>query len=75
MSSVLDPVEFEYHHGRGEHVPVRAETDSNRRRPKYYSLSCFFQHCVDVLCFLLVLGFLVFAFWLCYYLYNNYGNE
>ena len=72
MSSVLDPVGFKYHHGRGQHLLVREDTDFNRR-PKY-SLHCFLQYCCDCIVVLIIIGFLVFAFWLCYYIYNNYGD-
>jgi hypothetical protein len=67
---ILDPVGFHYHHGRGEHVLVRGDADPNR--PPMYSISCCLHYCCDCMVLLLIVGFLVFAFWLCYYLYNNY---
>lgn len=67
MSSLLDPEGYEYHHGSGQHLLISADKDKNR--PKY-SFLCFLCYCVDCFVLLLVIGFLVFAGWLCYYLYN-----
>jgi hypothetical protein len=67
----MDPPDYQYNHGTGEHLLVYPDRDVNR--PKY-SLNCLLCYCVDTLCLLLVVGFLVFAFWLCYYLLNNYDG-
>lgn len=71
MSSILDPPGYVYHHGRGEHLLIRTDPDINR--PKY-SFQCCLCHLFDALILVLIIGFLVFAFWLCYYLYNNYDS-
>ena len=59
---------YEYHHGNGRHVAVP------RPPPPTYSLHCCCQYGVDGLILILIVGFLLFAFWLCYYIYNNYGE-
>ena len=64
---------YRYNHGTGEHVLVNDKNNYHDRPPKY-SLHCLFCYCVDCFCLLLVLGFLGFSFWLCYYLYNNYSG-
>jgi hypothetical protein len=59
---------YEYNHGTGEHYLVEDLVDPNRPR---FSCRCFCSHVLDAVCILLALGFLGFAFWLCYYLYSN----
>ena len=59
---------YEYQHGNGRHVYVP------RPPPPTYSLHCCCQYGVDGLILILIVGFLLFAFWLCYYIYNNYGD-
>lgn len=69
--------EYQYHHGTGEHVLVkkqRRDGDGRNRPTKYYSVQCILCHCVDGICWIIVLGFLIFSFWLCYYIYNNYND-
>ena len=61
---------YVYHHGTGKHYLVK-EDDSDRKK---YSLHCCWEHCVDGTCIVIVVAFLIFAFWLPYYLYNNYGD-
>ena len=60
---------YHYHHGTGEHLLIPPDPDVHRPR---YSLTCLSCYCVDLLCLLLVVGCLIFNFWLCYYIYNNY---
>jgi hypothetical protein len=72
MPSALDPAGYTYHHGTGEHLLVYPDRDVNR--PKY-SLHCCLCQCLDCVILLFVFGFLGFAFWLCYYLYNNYDGD
>lgn len=62
---------YVYHHGSGKHILMKGDTDPNRPT---YSLQCCWCYCVDGLCLLIVIAFLIFAFWLPYYLYNNYGD-
>jgi len=61
---------YKYHHGQGRHVLVRGRPDDDER--PNYSLLCLLHHCCDALVWALVLGFLGGAFYLCYYIYNNY---
>ena len=62
---------YQYHHGTGRHMLMKG--DDCLERPKY-SFQCCLCYCVDGLCLVIILGFLIFAFWLPYYLYNNYGD-
>eukprot|EP00980_Cylindrotheca_fusiformis_P016152 scaffold4805_cov136-Cylindrotheca_fusiformis.AAC.7 len=72
MSSILlDREGYRYHHGTGMHYVVQEDEDVNR--PKY-SLRCCLCYCVDVVVCAIIVGFLVFSFWLSYYLYNNGGD-
>jgi len=62
---------YEYHHGTNSHVRVQPDPDYNRPR---YSLRCILCQCCDALILLFVVAFLGGAFYLCYYLYNNYSG-
>jgi hypothetical protein len=62
---------YVYHHGSGKHILAKDDTDVNR--PKY-SFRCCLCYCVDGACLAIIVGFLIFAFWLPYYVYNNYGD-
>jgi hypothetical protein len=65
---------YEYHHGSGKHVLMKDDMyydDPNRPR---YSVKCCLCHCIDVIIFILIVSFLSFAFWICYYLYKNYSD-
>ena len=59
---------YEYHHGSGKHI-LRKEYDDE---VPVCSIRCCLNHILDLLIFCLAIGFLVFAGWLCYYLYTNY---
>lgn len=65
---------YVYHHGSGKHYLMKDDIDDSDPNRPHYSMQCCLCHCVDALCWVLVLGFLAFAFWLPYYLYNNYGD-
>lgn len=73
MSSFLEPsAEYEYHHGTGKHVLMKRD-DDDVARPKW-SLTCILCQALDALILVFVLCFLGGAFYLCYYLYNNYDG-
>jgi hypothetical protein len=74
MSSFMEPADYEYHHGSGKHVLMkRGDVDEDYNRPRY-SLKCVLCQALDCLVLLLVFAFLGGAFYLCYYLYNNYDG-
>jgi len=73
MSSFLEPVDYEYHHGTGKHILMKRDDDDDVNRPKY-SLKCILCQALDGLILLFVFVFLGGAFYLCYYLYNNYDG-
>ena len=62
---------YEYNHGQGRHILRKDEDD---RRAPWCSYQCFCAHLVDALIWVLVLGFLGGAGYLCYYLLENYGD-
>ena len=59
---------YNYNHGTGKHYLVQEEVDPDSPR---CSFKCCCDYFVDCFCISLAIGFLVFAGWLCYYLYNN----
>lgn len=74
MSSFIEPTaEYEYHHGTGKHILRKHDDEYEYARPKY-SLTCILCQALDCLILLLVIAFLGGAFYLCYYLYNNYDG-
>ena len=72
MSPFIETVEYEYHHGTGKHMLMQQDDDWNR--PKY-SLQCILCQALDCFILLFVIAFLGGAFYLCYYLYNNYDGS
>lgn len=69
MSSYFEPVGYEYHSGTGKHILVEPDPDVNRPQ---YSVMCCLCKCLDYSIFLFAIAFLGGAFYLCFYLYNNY---
>jgi len=72
MSTILDPAGYRYNHGTGQHYIVH-EDEQDRLTPRY-SLHCCLCQCLDWCIFIFVLAFLGGCFYLCYYIYNNYGS-
>jgi hypothetical protein len=71
----MEPIDYEYHHGTGKHVLMKRgdDDDMDYNRPRY-SLKCILCQALD--CFILsfVVAFLGGAFYLCYFLYNNFDG-
>ena len=66
------PCRYEYHHGSGKHVLVRADPDINR---PIYSFHCFLCNCIDVLIFVGCIALLFFAIrYALYQLENSDGG-
>eukprot|EP00978_Attheya_sp_CCMP212_P022838 scaffold68798_cov52-Attheya_sp.AAC.2 len=63
------PPDYEYHHGTGRHMLMKPDSDVNR---PHYSIYCCLCHLCDYCILAFILAFLGGAFYLCYYLYNNY---
>ena len=59
---------YEYHHGRGEHVLVRADPDVNRPR---FSVKCIACQCLDCLILTGCILFLYFSIRYALYLLDN----
>jgi hypothetical protein len=64
-------MDYEYHAGTGKHILMKSDPDVNRPT---YSVVCFLHYLCDCIALSLVVGFLGFAGWLCYYILNNYGD-
>lgn len=58
---------YEYHHGKVSHSPI----------PEYrpsFSWACCCHHLTDFLALILVVGFMAFSGYVCYYVLNNFGG-
>ena len=65
---------YRYNHGTGEHILISDEELTKDAVKTKYSFHCFLCYFVDFICLVIVLGFFVFTFWICYYLFNNYSG-